>query len=99
MQLRLVLHDRKTQIYPTATGIPFLGFRLYPDYRRLKRPNLLRFKSRMRRMLHGYADGALPFDRIQASINGWVAHAKHGNTYRLRAQLLAGIVVPRQGTP
>ena len=64
VQLRLVLHDRKTQIYPTATGIPFLGFRLYPDYRRLKRPNLLRFKRRMHRMLHGYADGALDLHEL-----------------------------------
>ena len=94
--LRLVLHDRKTQIYPTATGIPFLGFRLYPTYRRLKRPNVIRFIRRTRRTLRAYADGVLPYDRVQSSINGWVAHAAHGNTYRLRAQLLRGIITPKR---
>lgn len=96
-RLRLVLHDRKTQIYPVATGIPFLGFRLYPNHRRLKRPNVVRFTRRMRGLLHAYADGAIPMDRIQSSIDGWVAHADHGSTYRLRSQLLSGLVVPRRG--
>lgn len=96
-QLRLVLHDRKTQIYPVETGIPFLGFRLYPMYRRLKRPNVVRFKRRMRDLLSAVADGEIAYDRVQSSINGWVAHAAHGSTYRLRAQLLHGFVVPRRG--
>jgi hypothetical protein len=94
-ELRLVLHDRKTQLYPVETGIPFLGFRLFPTHRRLKRPNVIRFKRRMRRLFRQFADGHVPRDRIHASVNGWVAHAKHGNTYRLRAQLLRGIVAPR----
>ncbi|NWF80829.1 MAG: RNA-dependent DNA polymerase [Chloroflexi bacterium] len=96
-RLRLVLHDRKTQIYPVETGIPFLGFRLFPLHRRLKRPNVIRFKRRMRAILTSYADGEVPFERVQASINGWVAHAAHGSTYRLRSQLLGGLVVPRRG--
>lgn len=97
--LRLVLHDRKTQIYPTATGVPFLGFRLYPEHRRLKRPNVIRFKRRMRRLFHRFADGQIPLEHVQASINDWVAHAAHGSTYRLREQLLGGLVVPRRGKP
>ena len=96
VKLRLVLHARKTQVYPVAGGIPFLGFRLYPTYRRLKRPNLVRFTRRMRRLFRSYAAGAIPLDRVQASINGWVAHARHGSTYRLRQQLLGGLVVPRR---
>jgi len=92
--LRLVLHDRKTQIFPVDTGIPFLGFRLFPTHRRLKRPNVVRFKRRMRRLFRDVADGGLPLERIMMSINGWVAHAAHGNTYRLREQLLHDLIVP-----
>jgi len=96
VRLRLVLHDRKTQVYPVDTGIPFLGFRLFPNYRRLKRPNVIRFKRRMRRLFLQFADGYIPMERVQASINGWVAHAAHGSTYRLRAQLLDGLIVPQR---
>jgi RNA-directed DNA polymerase len=95
-RLRLVLHNRKTHIYPVSTGIPFLGFRLYPTYRRLKRPNVVRFKRRMRRLLAGFASRQIRFDRVQSSVDGWVAHARHGSTYRLRAQLLRGLIIPRQ---
>lgn len=98
-RLRLVLHDRKTQIYPTMTGVPFLGFRLYPNHRRLKRPNVVRFRRRLRRLAFCYADGLIPMDRLQASVDGWVAHASHGRTYRLRRQLLGGLILPRRGSP
>jgi hypothetical protein len=94
--LRLVLHERKTQVYPVETGIPFLGFRLYPAYRRLKRPNLVRFKRRMRRLLDDYARGDLPLARLQSSINGWIAHARHGSTYRLRTRLMREIIPRRE---
>ena len=97
VDLRLVLHDRKTQRYPVDTGIPFLGFRLFPNYRRLKRPNVIRFKRRMRRTFGQFAAGEIPMERVHASINGWVAHASHGSTYRLRSQLLRGLIVPRRG--
>lgn len=97
--LRLVLHDRKTQISPTHTGIPFLGFRLFPAYRRIKRPAIIRFKRRMRRVFRRFAQGQIGYDRVQASIQGWVAHAAHGNTWRLRNQLLQGITVPKQVRP
>lgn len=95
--LRLVLHDRKTQIFPVETGIPFLGFRLFPTYRRLKRPNVIRFKRRMRRLFSQYAASQIRINHVQASIDGWVAHARHGSTYQLRAQLLRGLVAPRIG--
>ncbi|MBA3945513.1 MAG: RNA-dependent DNA polymerase [Herpetosiphonaceae bacterium] len=91
--LRLLLHERKTQIYPVATGIPFLGFRLYPTHRRLKRPNLVRFKRRMRALMQEYHSGHLPLDRVTASVRGWVAHAVHGDTYRLRSRVLNDIVL------
>lgn len=76
--------------------MPFLGFRLFPTHRRLKRPNVVRFKRRMRTLFLRYADRKIPLDRVHASVNGWVAHAAHGSTYRLRRQLLGGLIIPRQ---
>ena len=29
--LRLTLHEQPAQMYPVSTGIPFLGFRIYPE--------------------------------------------------------------------
>jgi len=50
-RLRLVLHDRKTQLQPCAAGVPFLGFVLYPSgRRRLQRRCVRGFRRRLRRM-------------------------------------------------
>ena len=47
-KLRLTIHVRESTVYPVATGIPFLGFRVYPDHRRLKRRNGVAFARRLR---------------------------------------------------
>lgn len=88
IRLRLLLHPAKCQVFPTATGIPFLGFRHFAAHRRLKRPTVVRFRRRLRRMQAEYAAGKIDSAKIGDSIRSWCAHAAHGNTYRLRNQIL-----------
>lgn len=87
--LRLTLHQTRAQVFPTKTGLPFLGFRLYPTHRRLKRRNGVNFQRRFKSLLRQFAKGDLAFDQLDASVRGWVAHASHGNTYRLRRSILS----------
>ncbi|MBF6591533.1 MAG: RNA-dependent DNA polymerase [Ktedonobacterales bacterium] len=87
--LRLSLHEAESAVFPVATGIPFLGFRVYPDHRRLRRRNAVAFARRHRALAIGYEAGAVSYDQLTASVQGWVAHAAHGDTYGLRRALLA----------
>lgn len=87
-RLRLHLHDRKCQVYPTRTGVPFLGFRHFPTHRRLKRANVVRFRHRLREMRQAYIASTMSSAQIGARIRSWCAHAAHGNTYQLRTQIL-----------
>lgn len=48
-RLGLVLHPRKVQIMPTATGIDFLGYRIYPHHRLLRKSTVMRFALRLKR--------------------------------------------------
>jgi len=68
--------------------VPFLGFRHFATHRRLKRPNVVRFRRRLRRLQQAYAAGRISLDKVGESIQSWCAHAAHGNTYRLRNQIL-----------
>ena len=86
--LRLTLHPRKTQILRTVDGVTFLGWRLFPNRKRLVRANAVQFRRRMRTMVAQYSVGAIDWDEIQCRVNAWIAHAAHGNTFRLREQLL-----------
>ena len=91
---RLELHPKKQEIYPTRCGIPFLGFRILCDRRRLKRENIRRFLRRMRRKAALVEEGRLPKRAYVESLRSWIAHAEHGNTWRLRGALLRGLPVP-----
>ncbi len=48
MQLRLRLHPRKCFVAPIKSGFTFLGYRIFPSYRRLDAGNVRRFKRRFR---------------------------------------------------
>jgi RNA-directed DNA polymerase len=87
-ELRLTLHEASSTVYPVHNGIPFLGFRLYPSHRRLKRRNGVAFQRRFKRLRRGYARGEVSLEQVDRSVQGWVAHASHGDTYGLRQSLL-----------
>jgi len=88
VNLRLKIHPDKTCIYPVSTGIPFLGFRVYPDHRRLKRQNRVAFQRRYRHMRRKYACRRLTLHKLDLAVQGWIAHAAHGDTWKLRKSLL-----------
>lgn len=94
--LRLRLHEARAQVFPVTEGIPFLGFRVYPDHRRLKRNKGIAFGRRWRALVQAYAAGQLERDRLEASLQGWVAHARHGDTFGLRRALISATPIPRR---
>jgi hypothetical protein len=74
--LRLQLHPRKSVVCPVTNGIPFLGFLVFPDHRRLRRDNGVYFQRRLKRLFSGHAAGKITRERLDASVRGWVAHAE-----------------------
>jgi RNA-directed DNA polymerase len=90
--LRLTLHERKAQVFPARNGIPFLGWRLFPHHRRLRRENVRHAVHRLRRQQGAYARGELSLDELSTSVRAWLAHAAHGDTYQLRRQILGQFV-------
>jgi len=86
--LRLKSHPRKSRVYRTRDGVTFLGWRIFPDCRRLVRSNVVRFRKRLRTMQAECASGSVGLEEIEQRIRAWIAHASHGNTWRLRQQVL-----------
>ena len=85
--LRLVMHPRKSTVIPTRTGLDFCGFRLYPTHRRLRRSAIRRFVRRFRRQRELLAQGEMTLAELTTSISSWIAHAEHGDTWRLRERI------------
>jgi hypothetical protein len=87
VNFRLTLHEDKAQARPVTEGIPFLGFHVFPDHRRLKRRKGIAFQRKYRQLLHRYKKGEVSNDQVSASIRGWVNHVRYGDTWGLRRSI------------
>ena len=91
-ELRLTLHAERAQVFPVKAGIPWLGFRVFPDHRRLKRENVKAFAHRLRQQRAAYRAGEISLGEIRQSLQAWIAHASHADTYQLRRSLFKRVI-------
>ena len=94
--MRLRLHPNKSVIGRVADGTRFLGYRVFPDHRRLPWANVVRMKRRLRWMQVAYARGTIGWPEVRRRIVSWIGHAQHADTYRLRERLFAQVVFKRR---
>jgi len=93
--LRLKLHEPESNVFPARVGVPFLGWQVYPDHWRLKRRNGVAFQRRFKNLLLAFSESKIKWNEVDVSVQSWVAHAMHGETYGLRRALLSGVILPR----
>jgi retron-type reverse transcriptase len=85
---RLKLHPKKCHVYPLSEGVPFLGHRLFPHFRLLKKENVRRARKRLRKLAKNYHSGVHSWEEIYPRLQSWLAHAKFSCTFRLRNQII-----------
>jgi hypothetical protein len=90
--LRLSLHEGKCRIFKADQGVPFLGLMIFPNRRRLKRENFIRFKRKMRRFQESYRNGHMELENIGQSVRAWIGHAMHADTVQLRRLILEEVI-------
>jgi retron-type reverse transcriptase len=97
-QLRL-LTNRKTQVFPVqihnGRALDFLGYRIWPSHRRLRKDSVKRMQRKLIKLEKAYACGLIDLNRISASIQSWLSHAGHADTYHLRSKLLGSVSFQR----
>lgn len=92
MALRLTLHENRAQPRPVDEGIPFLGFVIYPDHRRVKGRKVVTYRHRLKGLWQAYRQGVIGQAEVVTSLRGWLAHLIYGNTWALTEQILQPIV-------
>ena len=70
---RLTLHPG-SHPRPVTEGIPFLGFVIYPERRRLKRRKAIYYRRRFRRLKEAYMKREIELEDMSASVRGWANH-------------------------
>lgn len=78
--LRLKFHRHKCFVRPVRGGITFVGYRLWPSHRRLKKANIRGFRRRVAWMREAYKLGLLDWSDVQVRLDSWMGHAGHVNS-------------------
>ena len=84
------------RIFFITAGITFLGWRIFPDHRRLVRGNVVRFRRRLRWLQQRYSAGEADWPEILPHLQAWNAQAAHGDTWKLREQVFSEGVFRRR---
>lgn len=78
----------KTSILPASRGLNFLGYRIWPHKRLLRRDSIRRMRRRLAHLEYRLAQGTITPFEIQQRINSWEAHARHADSATLRRRIL-----------
>ncbi|MCP4701504.1 MAG: RNA-dependent DNA polymerase [Gammaproteobacteria bacterium] len=95
-QDRLCLHPHKVHLFLTRRGVDVLGYRIWPNQRRLRKDNAYGFVRKLRGFAEAYAENKMDWADFDPSVQSWLGHAKHANTKSLREKLFSGIVFHRE---
>ena len=87
-KLALKLHPDKSRIIPIRKGVEFLGMRIFPYHKLLKKKNLRKFQKKLQLTCKQFDQEKIDYDKVYDLLEGWCAYAKNANTYKLRKKLL-----------
>lgn len=77
---------------PVTQGIPWLGFVVYPDYRRVKCRKAIDATRRLTTAFDAWQRGETSFATFDASVQGWINHVRYADSWGLREHVLSRFV-------
>ena len=85
--LRLELHPDKSEIYPLRNGITFLGYRIFYNYKLLRKRNINHFLNKLRENIRLYQEGLISREKLEGFLQGWFGYSKFANTFKLMQKI------------
>ena len=76
--LALDFHKKGFQPFPVNRGIAFLGFRIYPFYRKVLPKGINRFRKRLKKLKRDYESGSITVGKVTQSIQSSLAFLNFG---------------------
>lgn len=89
--LRLQLKEKGCFIAPCGSGVPFLGFRIFPGIIRMRNENKRRWLKKLRLKVKAFELGLIDEEKYTASLRSMTEHIKLANTYHFRRKIFYGI--------
>ena len=79
--------NKKSKYFHNKYGINFLGYRIFNDYRLLRKNSIKKIKKNVRIWKKRYKDDLLKNKEVELSLNSWYAHIKHCDSYGLKNKI------------
>ncbi len=87
----LNLHPDKSKIILLERGVTFLGYKIFPHHKILRKSNMRKFRRNFfEKTLLAKHDDQL-YDDLLNELHGWLEYAKWADTYKLRKRILENI--------
>lgn len=80
--------NAKSRYYPYKMGVNFCGYRIFTTHRLLRTSSKKKIKKNVKKWNRQYANDSLNFAYTMQSINSWLGHSSHCNSYKLQQKVL-----------
>ena len=87
-RLKIELHPSKTHVLNLNSGINFLGFRIFYNFKLLRKSNMGNFEKKFNHMKILYNEGVINRDKVIEKLEGWMEYASQGDTFKFRKYVL-----------
>lgn len=87
-KLMLELPYSKTTLEPSSKGLTFLGYRIFPRHKLLRKRNKKKFRYRIKKQRKALKQGEISFSELKNSIDSWKGHASHAETENLKEEYI-----------
>lgn len=79
--------NRKTAVFPARHGIDFLGYRIFPGHKLLRKRYIKRTKRMIKHFEKEYRDGNMQLEYIRQVLASWIGRAERANVPYLREEI------------
>lgn len=94
-QIELFLHNHlhlelnnKSKYYPYSMGVNFCGYRIFTTHRLLRIDSKKKIKKNVKHWNKLYNKNKLDIHQTILSLNSWLGHSSHCNSYKLQTKIL-----------
>ena len=85
--LKLELND-KSRYYPVKMGVNFCGYCIFTTHRLLRVNSKKKIKRKVKSWNKEYHNHTLDLEKTMQSLNSWLGHSSHCNSYQLQQKIL-----------
>ena len=85
--LKIELHPEKSKIISLASGVDFIGFRIFYCHKLPRKRNTRKMMNQIERC----KSNEISYDKLVESFQGWQAYAKHANAHKLTRRISGDI--------